>query len=65
MSSKCNIKCEYWGADPDGSYCGAPEVMQKHIFGLSLSSPTITEFCTKPDYKLYKLTTRLDRLSIK
>lgn len=45
--------CKYSGCDPDGPYCAHPKVLEKHHWGLDLSSQALPAFCSE-GYSLWE-----------
>ena len=53
----CPGACRYFGADPDGDYCGHPESLKRTIFGVSTRSMSMLGICThgeKGEYQLWE-----------
>ncbi len=47
--------CTHAGADPDGPYCAAPEVMAQHSYGRAIKDvPGVAGFCELPNLPLYE-----------
>lgn len=55
MERSCRT-CKHAGWDPDGNYCAAPKVLEKHKFGLNIGSIPIgvKTFCEAPGFPLWE-----------
>jgi hypothetical protein len=47
--------CKHEGWDPDGSYCAAPKVLEKHPHGRTLRGlPGLRDLCEYPELPLFE-----------
>lgn len=47
--------CKYFGADPDGAYCGHPRSLAITSFGRSPNAMSLDGICTHGDHGKYEL----------
>lgn len=61
MSKNCST-CKHAGWDPDGNYCAAPKVLEKHSWGLNIPQREdrgkwiygVRSFCEPDTFVLYE-----------